>query len=152
FSSPKQFGTQTAQAEGLPVIVQRQDIELTVLSVAETEGETLYMPIVPTRAPEPAAQPTPPMNVEPMSGPATRRGVLRPRPVAPPRKQTGQALVKDHRLVLNLKKGDNIVRFTEVAATIDPTSVRFVSNTDPTGTEVVEQNFEYDLANADALL
>jgi hypothetical protein len=45
-----------------------------------------------------------------------------------------------------------MVRFTEVAATIDPTSVRFVSNTDPAGTQVVEQSFEYDLANADTLL
>jgi len=64
----------------------------------------------------------------------------------------GTILVKDHRLVLNLKKGDNTVRFTDVAATIDPTSVRFMSVTDPTGTLVAEQNFEYDLATAGALL
>jgi hypothetical protein len=151
-SSPKDLGTTTAQAEGLPVVVQRQDVELTVLSVAETEGETLYMPILPKVAEEPMAQPNPLMAAPPMSGPAGRRGALRPRPVPFPPKRTGQALVKDHRLILNLKKGDNTVRFTEVAASIDPTSVRFVSNTDPAGTEVVEQNFEYDLANGDALL
>ena len=67
-------------------------------------------------------------------------------------RSTGQALVKDHRLILNLKEGDNVVRFSDVAATIDPTSVRFLSTTDPVGTQVVEQNFEYDLVNADGLL
>jgi hypothetical protein len=150
FSSPKDLGTPTAQAQ--PIIVQRQDIELTVLSVTETEGETLYMPILPKIGQQLLPQPNVPTINQPMSGPIARSGALRPRPVRPARKLTGQALVKDHRLVLNLKKGDNTVRFTEVAATIDPTSVRFVSNTDPTGTEVIEQNFEYDLANADALL
>src|SRR5262249_13002295 len=54
--------------------------------------------------------------------------------------------------ILNLQKGENVVRFTDIAASIDPTSVRFVSNTDRAGTEVIEQNFEYDLANAGALL
>jgi hypothetical protein len=62
------------------------------------------------------------------------------------------ALVKDHRLILNLQEGDNLVRFTDIAASIDPTSVRLVSNTDPAGTQVIEQNFEYDLASGDALL
>jgi len=62
------------------------------------------------------------------------------------------ALVKDHRIVLNLRAGDNTVWFTDVAATIDPTSVRFWSETDPIGTKVVEQNFEYDLATAGAIL
>jgi hypothetical protein len=106
------------------VRVERLDVELTVLSASETQGETLYMPL---RGPTAAD-------------------------AAPDRRTTGQALVKDHRLVLNLKQGDNLVRFTDVAASIDPTSVRFVSTTDPDGTQVVEQNFEYDLASADALL
>ncbi|MBL7042417.1 MAG: hypothetical protein ISR77_27515 [Pirellulaceae bacterium] len=64
----------------------------------------------------------------------------------------GMALVKDQRMILHLKEGDNEVKFTDVAATIDPTSVRLVSDTDPVGTKVIEQNFEFDLANADAIL
>lgn len=64
----------------------------------------------------------------------------------------GMALVKDHRIVMNLRAGDNTVYFTDVAATIDPTSVRFTSETDPINTKVVEQNFEYDLATAGAIL
>lgn len=75
-------------------------------------------------------------------------------PVAenPTRQSPGMALVKDQRMVLHLQKGDNLVKFTDVAATIDPTSVRLVSDTDPIGTKVVQQNFEFDLASADALL
>src|SRR5438552_1002779 len=80
-SSPKDFGTPMAQAEGLPIVVQRQDVELTVLSVAETEGETLYMPVLPKLAQEPMAQPNPVIAAEPMSGPVVRRGFVRPRPV-----------------------------------------------------------------------
>ncbi|NLE59366.1 MAG: hypothetical protein GX616_13475 [Planctomycetes bacterium] len=72
-------------------------------------------------------------------------------PVGQPVKM-GMALVKDHRIVMNLQTGDNVVYFTDVAATIDPTSVRFSSETDPIGTKVVEQNFEYDLATAGAIL
>jgi hypothetical protein len=118
------------QAVAGPIEVRRLDVELTVLSASETDGETLYMPLVGLFAGR-------------LSGAPSWAALPRP---------TGQALVKDHRLILNLQKGDNVVRFTDVAATIDPTSVRFVSSTDPEGTQVVEQNFEYDLASAGALL
>jgi hypothetical protein len=113
------------QAQEQPIEVRRESVDLTVLSVAWTEEETLYMPIL---------------------------GWTRVDAAPRQKKLTGQALVKDRRLVLNLKAGDNIVRFTDVAATIDPTSVRFQSLTDPEGTTVVAQSFEYDLATADALL
>ncbi|MCX7915844.1 MAG: DUF4139 domain-containing protein, partial [Verrucomicrobiae bacterium] len=46
---------------------------------------------------------------------------------------------------------DSIIRFTDVAAQIDGTSVHFQSLTDP-ATKVLEQNFEYDLVSADKLL
>ena len=39
-----------------------------------------------------------------------------------------------------------------MAALIDPTSVSFKSLTDPEGTTVLEQNFEYDLVGSTALL
>jgi len=70
----------------------------------------------------------------------------------PAQPSPGMALVKDQRMILHLQQGDNLVKFTDVAATIDPTSARLVSDTDPLGTRVVEQNFEFDLAGADALL
>jgi hypothetical protein len=43
------------------------------------------------------------------------------------------------------------IRFTDVAAQIDGTSVQFKSLTDP-GATVLEQNYEYDLVSADKLL
>ncbi len=62
------------------------------------------------------------------------------------------ALVKDRReLPQVLHKGFNTVRFLDVAATIDATSVHFRSLTDPAAA-VVEQNYEFDLVNADKLL
>jgi hypothetical protein len=61
------------------------------------------------------------------------------------------ALVSETRLV-PLKNGLNSVVFSDVAALIDPTSVSFRSLTDPEGTEVLEQNFEYDLVGSAKLL
>jgi hypothetical protein len=61
------------------------------------------------------------------------------------------ALVKDHR-TLDLAAGLNEVRFADVAAQIDPTSVHFRSLTDPDGTLVQEQNYEYDIVGSAKLL
>jgi hypothetical protein len=62
------------------------------------------------------------------------------------------ALVKDQRMLDEpLKKGINVIRFRDVASTIDATSVYFRSLTDPEAS-VVEQNYEFDLVNADKLL
>ncbi len=61
------------------------------------------------------------------------------------------ALVKDRRDI-ELEKGLNQVRFSDVAALIDPTSVHFRSLTDPEGTVVLEQNYEYDLVGTQKLL
>jgi hypothetical protein len=117
-----------APAQTPPVEVRRLDVDVTVFGGSDFDAVTLYMPLL-------------------RLGPFVLAGGGNI--VAGP---TGQALVKDHRLILNLQKGDNVVRFSDVAATIDPTSVRFASATDPVGTQVIEQNFEYDLVNADALL
>ena len=62
------------------------------------------------------------------------------------------ALVKDRRVIADLGVGEGLVRFTDVASQIDPTSVRFESTTDPVGTKVLEQNYEFDLATPGALL
>lgn len=61
------------------------------------------------------------------------------------------ALVKDRR-TLTLKQGTNEVRFTDVAAQIDPTSVQFTSTTDPNGTRVLEQNYAYDIVGSAKIL
>lgn len=60
-------------------------------------------------------------------------------------------LVKDKRS-LELKKGINDIRFSDVAAQIEPVSVHFKSLTDPLGCLIQEQNYEYDLVSADKLL
>jgi hypothetical protein len=61
------------------------------------------------------------------------------------------ALVKDLRS-LDLIAGVNEVRFVDVASQIDPTSVHFRSLTDPEGTTVLEQNYEYDIVGSTKLL
>ena len=61
------------------------------------------------------------------------------------------ALVKDPRS-LDLSAGLNEVRFGDVAAQIDPTSVHFRSLTDPEGTMVLEQNYEYDIVGSAKML
>ncbi len=63
----------------------------------------------------------------------------------------GYAMVR-HERDLALNRGRNTVRFTDVAALIDPTTVSFESLTDPAGTGVVEQNFQFDLVNSQKLL
>lgn len=63
----------------------------------------------------------------------------------------GYAVVRQQR-ELALQRGRNSVRFNDVAALIDPTTVRFESLTDPAGTRVLEQNFQFDLVNTQRLL
>ncbi len=63
----------------------------------------------------------------------------------------GYAVVRQQRDIA-LVRGRNNVRFTDVAALIDPTTVRFESLTDSTGTRVIEQNFQFDLVNTQKLL
>ncbi len=144
-----------ALAEILPIEVQRRGIQITVFSKSENREPTLFMPLVSpiseafganqAESQMVVTQREMPINA---AGPSARQmggtAVIQQSP--------GMALVKDQRMVLHLQKGDNEVKFTDVAATIDPTSVRLASDTDPIGTKVVEQNFEFDLASADALL
>ncbi len=62
------------------------------------------------------------------------------------------ALVKDRRVLETpLKKGINEIRFRDVASSIESTSVHFRSLTDAEAS-LLEQNYEFDLVNADKLL
>ncbi|MFQ5591032.1 MAG: DUF4139 domain-containing protein [Phycisphaerae bacterium] len=63
----------------------------------------------------------------------------------------GYAIVKQDRS-LELKAGRSTLRFTDVAAQIDPTTVSITSVTDPEGTRVLEQSFEFDLVSMDKLM
>ena len=60
-------------------------------------------------------------------------------------------LVKEIR-TLALDEGENEVRYSNVPSRIEPASVHFTSLTDPEGTVVLEQNYEYDLVNTRKLL
>ncbi len=63
----------------------------------------------------------------------------------------GFALVRVDR-DLDLQRGRSALKFTDVAALIDPTTVQFRSLTDPAGTKVLEQNFQFDLVSTEKLL
>jgi hypothetical protein len=62
----------------------------------------------------------------------------------------GYAMVRHERQV-QLAAGRSQLRFTDVAALIDPTTVTFTSLSDP-ATRVLEQNFQFDLVSTDKLL
>ncbi|MGA2678201.1 MAG: DUF4139 domain-containing protein [Sedimentisphaerales bacterium] len=61
------------------------------------------------------------------------------------------AVVREARK-MNFEKGQNTMRFTDVASAIDPTSVKFSCLSAPGAVSVLEQNYEYDLVNTDSLL
>jgi hypothetical protein len=63
----------------------------------------------------------------------------------------GYALVRDARR-MNLSQGIGELRFSDVAKRIDPTTVAFESLSDPAGTRVIEQNYQYDLVDNAKLL
>lgn len=63
----------------------------------------------------------------------------------------GYALVRDGRK-MKLAAGNGVLRFSDVAKRIDPTTVAFESLTDPAGTRVIEQNYQYDLVSSEKLL
>ncbi|MCY2929476.1 MAG: zf-HC2 domain-containing protein, partial [Planctomycetota bacterium] len=64
----------------------------------------------------------------------------------------GLAMVRDQRLIENLKKGRTTVRFAGVPAGILSDSVRLRGLDDPDGLTILEQNYQYDLASAAAIL
>ena len=60
-------------------------------------------------------------------------------------------VIKERRL-MDLKQGRSLVRFRDVAATIEPDTVQFAPLRQPDLARVVEQNYEFDLVSADKLL
>ena len=53
---------------------------------------------------------------------------------------------------MDFEQGVNEVKFTGVAANIDPTSVNFKCLSAPGAVSILEQNYQYDLVNANKLL
>jgi hypothetical protein len=60
-------------------------------------------------------------------------------------------VVKERRL-MDLRRGRSVVRFPDVAATIEPDTVQFTALRRADLARVVEQNYEFDLVTADKLL
>lgn len=65
--------------------------------------------------------------------------------------QNNLGLVRDVR-EMDLKEGNQEIRFTDVASLIDPTSVHFKSLTATDQVTILEQNYEYDLVSAEKIL
>ncbi|MEM9373847.1 MAG: DUF4139 domain-containing protein [Planctomycetota bacterium] len=63
----------------------------------------------------------------------------------------GYAMVKQERS-LDIERGVSEISFLDVAALLDPTTVRFESLTDPEGTRVLEQDYRFDLLSMDKML
>ena len=63
----------------------------------------------------------------------------------------GYAIIRQGRDV-ELSQQKSIVKFSDVAALIDPTTVQFKSLTDPKGTKVAEQDYQFDLVSQQKLL
>jgi hypothetical protein len=61
------------------------------------------------------------------------------------------SLVRDVRQ-LNLPSGDSLLKFMDIAASINPATVHFRSLTEPAKLNVLEQNYEYDLLEPRKLL
>jgi len=61
------------------------------------------------------------------------------------------SLIREERII-NLAKGMSRVALPDIPATIDGTSLHFVSLTDPSAVRILEQNYEYDLVHPAKLL
>jgi hypothetical protein len=61
------------------------------------------------------------------------------------------SLVRDVRQ-LTLPAGESLLRFMDIAASINPATVHFRSLTEPSKLDVLEQNYEYDLLDPNKLL
>jgi hypothetical protein len=132
----REKATPTVQKRGEPAVKQtvEQVVEETVKEAVEQAAEKVAQPV---QAVVEAVQPLPAQA----QGQGVELTVY----------NQNLALVKDRR-ALELEEGINEVGFTGVAAQIDPTSVHFRSLTDPQGTVVLEQNYEYDVVGTQKLL
>ncbi|HEX8325685.1 MAG TPA: DUF4139 domain-containing protein [Tepidisphaeraceae bacterium] len=102
----------------------------------------------------PAPEPRFSLTVYSSADPATfdpKGNAAETNPYASQQPLPGYGVVRETRAI-DLKAGVNALRFTDVASGIDPTTVSFLSLTDPAGTAVLEQNYEFDLVSSAKLL
>jgi hypothetical protein len=104
-------------------------------SACAAEGETA---LTVYSSAQPGAVPADYYRPLPGRGPVNAEGV------------PGYAMVSQDRRV-TIAAGRTQLRFTDVAALIDPTTVQFTSLSDP-DTQVLEQNFQFDLVSTQKLL
>lgn len=103
----------------------------------ESTALTIYSSAQPGAVPAEMYQPG--MSAAQMYGPMWRNQI------------PGYAIVKQER-AFSLAAGRSKIRFSDVASQIEPTTVKFSSLTDPTGTRVLEQNYEFDLVSTEKLM
>ena len=105
-----------------------------------------------------AAEPKTALTIYSKSGPgAIQADMYRPLPQSYGRGRgynwqiPGYAIIKQDRdISIDGKRSQ--LRFSDVAAFIDPTTVSFTSLTDPAGTKVLEQNYQFDLVDQNKLM
>ena len=122
-------------AEG-PVEIDRTDVSLTILSTPENWPG----------GPVPLRQAR--REQQRVTSSQARQRLIMP----PQYGWQGMALVRDQRLVRNLPQGVTQVKFTDVPVGILPDTVRLRSLDDPKALSILEQNYQYDLASAEAVL
>jgi len=132
----------TAVAEAGPVVIERLGVSLTILSQPEGWQDSPYDQTAMQQADVQMRQTE--RSVQTFYVPAQRGGG---RPV-----WRGLALVRDQRLIRRLPAGVSRVRFTNVPSGILPDSVRLRSLDRPDAMSILEQNYQYDLASAEAVL
>lgn len=118
-----------AVAENAPVEIRRTSVSLTILSQPAEGGQ------------------------EPLVANAPFQQALTQRTMAiPSYAWGGLALVRDQRVIRHLPEGLSPIAFADVPAGIQPESVRLRSLDSPNGLKILEQNYQYDLASATAVL
>ena len=130
---PRTLLTALAATAGLaaPLAAQPDSTSLTIYSTAVPGAipPALYRPVPPSMGPQAH------YGYNPWQG--------QPLP--------GYAMVKVER-TLDIPAGRGTVSIEDVAALIDPTTVSFESLTDPDGTSVLEQNYQFDLVSTQKML
>ena len=114
-------------------------------------GITLAVAATPSQAAAPETALTVYSSAQPGAIPADWYRPLPGQGTPPAQNLPGYAVVRVDRDV-SVARGRSLLKFTDVAALIDPTTVSFQSLTDPAGTRVLEQNFQFDLVSTQKLL
>jgi hypothetical protein len=117
-------------------------------TVTATGALTITATLLPTATPTPAISPTPTRPATPVS--KTLQAAASERVELTLYNQY-LAMVREYR-TLTLAAGENAVRYGGIPAQIVPASLRVLSLSNPAGTLLLEQTYEYDTPSSDRLL